>query len=310
MDMVKTYRRDFQGEADQEAMLELACQYPENCLHVVDLPYRLSSWALEDAGNGSLWYDEQGKLFAWAAMNSPFWTIDYVLHPGTEERLLPEVLDWAIMRVKELAGTLYERPSWYAMVFADQNVRICHLENAGFASQANVGEDSWSKVLMERPGELPVANYRLPEGFQIRPLAGESEVEDYVALHRAAFDSKSMTAGWRKRTLLHRVYLPDLDLVVEAPDGRLAAFCIGWFCDNVGGKPAGRIEPLGVHKDFRTPGYLGRAVLGEVLRRLQAHGAASIFVETDNYRNTALALYENVGFKVIKDVLVYRRDSV
>jgi ribosomal protein S18 acetylase RimI-like enzyme len=30
--------------------------------------------------------------------------------------------------------------------------------------------------------------------------------------------------------------------------------------------------------------------------------------ETDNYQNTAMRLYESVGFQVIREVLVYRKD--
>jgi mycothiol synthase len=41
----------------------------------------------------------------------------------------------------------------------------------------------------------------LPDGITIRPLAGESEVAAYVTLHRAAFESESMTAEWRAQTL-------------------------------------------------------------------------------------------------------------
>jgi hypothetical protein len=33
-----------------------------------------------------------------------------------------------------------------------------------------------------------------------------------------------------------------------------------------------------------------------------------VFVETDKYRNAALELYQAVGFQVIRDVLVYRKD--
>jgi len=48
--------------------------------------------------------------------------------------------------------------------------------------------------------------------------------------------------------------------------------------------------------------------LCETLRRLQQDGADSIFVETDNYRNTAFRLYQSVVFRVIREVLVYRKD--
>jgi hypothetical protein len=51
-----------------------------------------------------------------------------------------------------------------------------------------------------------------------------------------------------------------------------------------------------------------QVVLCETIRRLQRLGAEKIFVETDNYRNTAFRLYESVGFQMIHDVLVYRMD--
>jgi mycothiol synthase len=137
-------------------------------------------------------------------------------------------------------------------------------------------------------------------------LAGENEVEAYVQLHRAVFESKNMTAEWRTRTLRRPEYLPDLDLVAVAPDGRLAALCVCWL-DKESEKPSGQIEPLGVHQDFRKSG-LGRAILSEGLRRLYLCGADRVYVETDKYRNAALGLYEAVGFRVIRDVLVYRKD--
>jgi ribosomal protein S18 acetylase RimI-like enzyme len=95
--------------------------------------------------------------------------------------------------------------------------------------------------------------------------------------------------------------------VVAAPDGRLAAFCIGWFQNNVASEPSGCIEPLGCHQDFRRYA-LGRIALAEALRRLQACGAQQIAVETDNYRSTAFDLYQSLGFRVVQDVLVYRKD--
>jgi ribosomal protein S18 acetylase RimI-like enzyme len=146
----------------------------------------------------------------------------------------------------------------------------------------------------------------MPPGFAIRPLAGQREVEAYVELQRAVFGSKNMTPEWRARTLRQREYIPDLDLVAAAPDGRLAAFCICWLADVPGLGTCGQVEPLGVHDDFRGVG-LGRAILCEGLRRLRAHGAEKIYMETDRFRNAALGLYESAGFRVIRDVWVYRR---
>lgn len=304
---MKMSQREFRGETDSQAMIALASHFPTEHLHIVDLPYRLSSWALDDPGNVRLWVDAEGQIIAWAVMQAPFWAIDYVYYPHAENSLHREILSWADRRARAVLGTPSGRPGWYVNVFARQSDRIRDLEEAGFASQANLGEDSWSRVLMQRPARTPVVDTTLPAGFTIRPLAGENEVEDYVRLHRSVFESKNMTAEWRTRTLHCPEYLPDLDLVAVAPDGRLAAFCIGWLSKDFTEKPSGQIEPMGVHADFRKIG-LGRAILSEGLRRLYLNGAEQVFVETDKHRNAALELYCAVGFHPVEDVLVYRKD--
>ena len=293
-------QRAYYGDADQAAMAALVAAHPEDNLHVVDLPYRFCSWAFDDPANVGLWVDEAGQLLAWAVMQTPFWSFDYAFRPAAGA--LPIILDWADQRAKVAVGTTFGRPAWFPNVFKDQPDRQRELERAGFVSQADVGENSWSKVLMLRPGGGPPAEAPLPPGFAIRPLAGASEVAAYTALHQAVFESKNMTAEWRARTRRHPGYRRDLDLVAVAPDGRLAAFCIGWL-----GQAGGQIEPMGVHADFRKLG-LGRAILSENLRRLHAAGAERIYVETDSYRNAAFELYEAVGFAVVRDVLVYRKD--
>ena len=303
---MKTSQRQFSGERDKQAMIALARVFPTDNLHVVDLPYRLSSWALDDPDNIGLWVNAEGQLLAWAVMQTPFWTIDYARHPDADTDLHRQLLAWADRRARQVLDTPSGRPCWFVTAFASQADRIRDLEKAGFVSQANAGEDSWSKVLMQRSAQIPVAEYTLPPGFVIRPLAGENKVDAYVQLHRAVFGSKNMTAEWRTRTLHRPEYLSDLDLVAVAPDGRLAAFCVGWLNDD-SEKPSGQIEPLGVHKDFRQLG-LGRTILSEGLRRLYLCGANKVYVETDRYRNAALGLYEAVGFRAIRDVLVYRQD--
>ena len=297
-------QRAFSAQPDKYLMSALARQCPEHNLHVTDLPYRLSSWAVDDPENVRLWFDENQQLVAWAALQTPFWTIDYVCQPEHEAGLHQEILAWADHRAQAAQSTPYARPAWFVMVFAGQKDRIRDLENAGFKCQSEVGADSWSKVLMRRSSPAPVKAYEPRPGFTVRSLAGAAEVQHYVDLHRSVFESKNMTLEWRMRTLQHPDYLPGLDLVVESPQEALVAFCICWFDKN---SMTGHVEPLGSHKDFRPYG-LGRVALSEGLRRLQALGAKNIFVETDNYRNTAFRLYQSFDFEVIQDVLVYRKD--
>jgi mycothiol synthase len=300
-------QRSYSGESDKVQMLALACQFPTDNLRVTDLPYRFSSWALDNPENVALWFDENQQMVAWAVLQTPFWTIDYAYHPAAPPDLHQKILSWADQRASAVLDTEYGRSAWFVMVFAGQAGRIRDLEKAGFKCQSDVGEDSWSKVFMCRSVQTPAKVYKPPQGFVVRPLAGEKEVKAYVELHQSVFESKNMTVDWRTRTLQHPAYTPDLDLVVEAPDGRLVAFCICWLNKSVEAGPIGQVEPLGCHKDFAHLA-LGRVALSEGLRRLQAFGARNIFVETDNYRNIAFRLYESFDFQVIQDVLVYRKD--
>src|SRR5512133_4065163 len=92
-------QRPYSGEADKAKMLALSCQFPSENLRVTDLPYRLSSWALDDSGNVALWFDERQQLMAWAVLQTPFWTIDYAFHPSASE-VHTEILVWADRRAK------------------------------------------------------------------------------------------------------------------------------------------------------------------------------------------------------------------
>jgi ribosomal protein S18 acetylase RimI-like enzyme len=303
--------RSLNGEQDLRAMESFARKFHAENLRVFDLPYCLSSWALEDPQNARLWEDEKGDLLAWAVLQFPSGSLDYVCDPEHESHLLPEILTWmdAWSRQhpgKVPLGTPEDTACWFANVFSSQREQIRILEEFGFKCQADVGEYSLSKVLMERPGDLLVKEYRIPAGFCVRPLNGEAEAEAYVDLHRGTFGTLNMQVEWRKRTIRHPDHIADIDLVVAAPDGRLGAFCICWM-KQVGAELVGQIEPLGCHPDFRRYA-LGRLALAEGIRRMQARGVSRILVETDNWRNTAFQLYESMGFKVIQDVLVYRKD--
>jgi mycothiol synthase len=299
-------RRPYQGEQDQQEMLALG-QADAAAVHVVDLPYRLSSWAFDDAANVGLWWDDAGRLAAWSVLQTPFWCIDYALRSDADDGLYRELLAWADGRARAVAGTASGRPAWFVNVFADQTQRMHDLEAASFADQSRAAKQPWSKVLLGRALDAELGELRLPAGVTIRPLAGAAEVRAYVALHRAVFGSENMTEAWRLRTLSAAGYASDLDLVAVAPAGQLIAFCICWVSQTHDGTLTGQIEPLGVHEEWRGQG-LGLALLQEELRRLRAHGASRALVETDNYRDAAFALYERAGFQALQDVRVFRKD--
>lgn len=302
-----TIQRPFVDEADLRAMASLVNKFARENMHVVDLPYRFSSWAMDYPENVGLWFDSNENMVGWAVMQTPFWTIDYAFHSQMIGKVHSQILEWVDERAKQIVGLHSGRPIWFINVFARQENRIRDLEEAGFASQADVGENSWTKVLMKLENQHAIEKPVLPDGFIIRPLAGEDEVEAYVEMHQEVFESKNMTQEWRRRTLKRSEYVPELDLVAVAPDGQLAGFCISWLNKQSTSSMSGQVEPLGVRKEHRKLG-LGRSLLLEGLCRLQERGAKAMYVETDNYRDEAFMLYQSVGYQVLEDVLVYRKD--
>ncbi len=304
----------FSNTSDLRQMISLARQFPEHNLRTLDLPYRLASWALDDPENTALWFDPGGCLLAWAVLQTPFWTIDVSIHPDFEPELLPEVLGWMEQHMLRVKNGPYSRPSWYVAVFPGQTDLRTGLERMSFLCQSDVPDDAWSQVLMQTGLNHPIPAPVLPLGYTIRPLNGEAEVDDYVRLHRDVFGTWNMTGEWRSRCLIQPDYRPELDLVAVAPNGELAGFCITWFHStgrtirpDGNPRPAGQIEPAGVHVEHRRLG-LGKALLYEAFRQLKKLGAEEAYVMTDNYRDSALSLYESVGFRVISDILLYRRD--
>jgi len=301
-------QRPYRGLPDHASMIGLARRFAGDHLHVADLPYRLSSWALDDPANAALWLDGSGRLVAWAALQTPFWALDFALDPGAGAEGLPTVLAWAGSRARQVACTPYGREAWFAKVFERHLDHRAHLEAAGFADQSGVAENPWSAVWLARPAAGPLPAAPPPPGIALRPLAGREEVAAVVQLHRLAFETKNMTLEWRDRVVGHPGYVPELDLVAVEPQGDLVGYCLGWLAPAGPGGPAwGQIEPLCV-RPTAWAGGLGRSLLVEVMRRLHARGAAVVRVETDDYRGPALNLYLSAGFRLQERVLVYRKD--
>jgi ribosomal protein S18 acetylase RimI-like enzyme len=299
-------RRADDRAADVLATTLVKCS-PHEHVHVVDLPWRLGSWAWPVPGQRKFWSTADGQVQAWACLQTPFWSLDYAIHPDAPPGLLTEVVSWADDRARAVMSTPLGRPTWLAFAFADQTDAILALEAAGFEPQTTAPQP-WSMVLMRQDPSKLATSSSLPAGFTLRPLAGASEATAYVALHRAIFNSDSMTEDWRRTVMQHPSYDPDLDLVVTDPDGDLAALCVGWLsATGPDGRLSGQIEPLGVDARYRGRG-LGNAIATECLRRMYSKGAVDVYVETDSHRDAALALYESVGYTAQRSIIVLRKD--
>lgn len=277
--------------SDVPRILELVWAAPESQRHTVDLPYRLASWALDAWDNTRVWEDAGGRLLGFAIVQGPWSTVDYGLSAaGSAAGLEREILRWGAERGQTIADRRRKPFTLYIERSADGAEQAALLEAYGFSA----GEGYEVVRLAVSLSSLPVSDQQaLPTGFVVRPLHGDAEARAYMELHRAAFGTLNMTLEWRQRTLLMPGYTPETDLVTEAPDSRLAAFCINWLSPD---GASAQVEPCGVHPDFQRHG-LGRALLQESFRRLAARGVRRAWVETYAENDPARALYEAVGFR-------------
>ena len=145
---MEIFQRKYKCDGDKLLMSALVHASTADNLHVVDLPYRLSSWAFDDPENIGLWTDRHNQLVAWAVLQTPFWTIDYAYMPEVGKDIRQHLLSWAHSRAQLTRGTPSGHDVWFVNVFSNQHERIGDLEAAGFACQAHVAIDPWSRVLM------------------------------------------------------------------------------------------------------------------------------------------------------------------
>jgi ribosomal protein S18 acetylase RimI-like enzyme len=112
-----------------------------------------------------------------------------------------------------------------------------------------------------------------------------------------------MTPAWRRSTLTHPAYRPEIDLVAVSPQGKLVGFCICWIWHALG-----QIEPLGVHPDYQGQG-LGRALELCALDALRSHNVRLVYLDHASLNKTAIRLSQKNGFKPSNNALRYYVDT-
>lgn len=294
--------RPSEGIRDLNRMYDLAIATRDDALHVADLPWRLTSPSAQMPNRTRLWEDADGALVAWAVLQFPWLCLDYVIHPDAQMSDLESALfAWAGDRLEIEAAGRDEPLRFFANARAHDADRIAAIERAGFS------REPWSYVHLSRELDAPIAASESPAGFVIRQLVGEDEVEACVAVQRAAFNSTSMTADWRRATLQNPAYVPDLDLVAIASDGTLVGFSVCWITPELPGGRVAQVEPLCIRPSYQRRG-LGRALLLEGLRRARALGATRMEVNAESYNPASQGAYQAVGFRLAYEAPFFRRD--
>jgi GNAT superfamily N-acetyltransferase len=148
-------------------------------------------------------------------------------------------------------------------VYPDDAARIAILESMGYVA-TDVG-----LIAFQRDGLEDVAEPVLADGFDVRGLRLE-DVDSRATCAAEAFATTGKTTPQTWRALMASApgYEADLDTVVVAPDGTVAAAALAWL------DPANRIglfEPVATRPSFQGQGC-GKAALLRGLHAMRDHG--------------------------------------
>jgi GNAT superfamily N-acetyltransferase len=254
--------------------------------------------AMDWAERIRLW-ERDGEVVAWAWLKPPAHLDQHVradLDGPDVATIVRGMTDWLdeLATLPASAGPgigagLVDTSGPLRIYASDADRRVTGaLEALGFtAAEGTVYSQFWTALDVVPPAP------RLPPGYRIRSLEGPGELDARVELHRAAFAPSRLTRETYRLALDMGAYALERDLVVEAPDGSLAAFTLVWW-DPVG--RVGEFEPVGTHPDHRGRG-LGRAVNLAGLHLLRSLEALDAVVFSDAANPASEALYASAGFR-------------
>ena len=212
------------------------------------------------------------------------------------------MMTWAVSAMQRRNQEKGEAQTLDASALETDAPRLAFLERHGFQRQEE------SSILMSRPLDEPIPDPILPPGFTIRPMAGEAEVEAYVALHRAAFGTGNMTVAYRRTIMSAPDFIPELDLVAVAPNGDLAALCVCQiFSDDssrADGAKEGWTDPVATHPSYQRLG-LARALMLHGMRLLKARGIDTAILGTSSENKAMQRTAESIGFRMASNTLMY-----
>ncbi len=308
--------RAYQGVADLPAIIELALAYKAATAcadrpSIAGLRAQLTA-PNHDARATRLWIDTSGALVAFATLGSGGHLV-IAIHPGERtsqgrhDALMDAALDWGVAQARERVRRTGAPVTLTTDCVSEDNAYCGRLEAHGFTPRDD------EAVWMTRALDETLTPAPFPAGYRLRSARDdEADMAAYVALFNEAFTTgvvNQMTVARRRALMADDAYIPELDLVAEAADGSLAAFCRALALTEERerlGRREGRVDHLGVGRAHRRLG-LGQAMLSAGLHALRESGVAQARLRVWASDITARQLYAAAGFTECYRVTVYER---
>ncbi|OGO29565.1 MAG: hypothetical protein A2Z16_07005 [Chloroflexi bacterium RBG_16_54_18] len=303
-----TTTRLYQTADDLRKMLDMLMQARARTndwryWHVGELAFSFFMVAchLDPCEHIRLWHAVDGGLAGFAILGEDP-SCDCQVLPEYEwcgiERAAFEWVDSCLAEKRETSAQEW-RSHLVAWSRQDDARRIDFLEQQGFRYRGEFAE-----VNMLRSLDEPIPEPTLPDGYQVRALAGEAEIEEHAATQREVWQPWPVgNISAEDYALFMRLpcYQRELDVVTVSPQGVIAAYVTGWV-DTI--NKIGDFGPVGARPAFRRRG-LTRAALLESLKRMKAQGMERVSVSTGVSNEAARNLYESVGFRIVNRYLDY-----
>lgn len=246
----------------------------------------------------TLWEDDAGALVAWAFCTYEARSAEVSVQPrlrGTPDEIA--ILTWVETALTETRQAEPDQTSVTIFADDDEAARMAHLSARGFT-----GQDKF--VLFAQDIRAPIPPPALPENFRFLDRMDAAYADLRADVHFHAFSPQSKMTGERYRHFMTAPrYDPALDVVVVAPDGRFAAYGMGWIDAE---SRVSIFEPVGTRPEFQRRG-LGRAALREGMRRMQARGMETATVLASTSRPGNIAFYQSAGFKIVNHVRAFKK---
>ncbi len=186
----------------------------------------------------------------------------------------------------------------------------CSVSESNAAQKAILTQRGYTQLPAElhfrrRSLDAPIPELAPPEGYVIQQLQNLSDesLAERAAGENQVFD-RTITAAFLRRLQDAPIYRPELDLVMLAADGTVAAFCTAWFDAR---HRIGICEPVGTLAAHRQRG-LAKMLMYEGFRRLRAFGAITVSLGHSASNVAAARLYDSVGMSVFDQESLWQKD--
>ena len=297
--------RDYAGPEDLRAMQSLTQR-----LWNIDQHHHIGGLAwqrYEHVGREPEWrtrlWQSDGRVVAWAWLYERDPDVFYLQVDPEHLALMDDALNWLIS-----VATAAELE---VMVFEREDALRAALQTRGFTRDVGAPFGLINQRSLE---DLPPLV--LPQGYRALSMADAPDPDRRATAHRAAWSriagrehlppGRSRVTGESYRNVMAAwPYRPELDWVLEAPDGRWVANCCIWLDE---ADSCAEFEPVGVDADFRRRGY-GYAVCLAELHALKQTSARTAIVGSrgDDDYPVPRRLYFSLGFATYATSQVFKR---